>query len=1087
MSTLNSPGVQVQVIDESFYTSAAPGTVPLIIVASHANKANGSSTGIAPGTLAINAGKVYLLSSQRELSDTFGTPLFQTDANNTAIHAGELNEYGLQAAHSFLGVSSRAYVVRADIDLSQLNATATVPHGDPENGTFWLDTANTKFGISQWNSTAADVFGGQSFTNQEPLVITDSSQVVDQNTYQPKSSIGAVGSYAMVAVTNVNKLWFKKPVATNNNLVQWVVVGSDEWKTTWPTVVGTKANPDFAANTIIKINEYDVTLGTTSTLDTLVAAINANNSLTAINIKAKKSATNCLELYAPIDIVIAGNAATAVGLTVRPYKCPSLTISKHTSVPDYKALGENRPSGSIWIKTTNPNLGADWKVNEYSTTTNSWVVKPAPLYQGGCAALAELDSAGGINLPVNAIYVKYEAASAIFTMYRRRASGPTTIISNIIESSTFTGSPLFSISHSIARNAIPSTPAAIAFTIGTSVQATIENLLSAINTAVSPLIVAERTDTNRITIRHLSGGDIYFTDVSAGLGALFSAATNWYVTSTTDKKYTASLWTATPDNNVINGFAIAQPDAPVTVANNEQLWYNSIVDEVDIMYNDGAAWKGYGTVDFGSGGGKTDKNGPIVSATKPTTQSDGVTPLSNGDLWISTADLENFPHIYKCMMISGKASWTLLDNADQTTENGIVFHDARWSTTGGTATAQTNSTIAELLMSDFVDFDAPDPVLYPKGMLLWNLRRSGFNVKKFVTNYIDVYSHNTRLTSDPIMTNYYPHRWISEAANQENGAGTFGRHAQRAVVLQSLVALINSNQQIRDTDRLVFNLLATPGYPEIIKPMVALNYDRGISAFVVGDTPARLTPDATTLSNWGKNTYNAFNDGDTGLVTTDAYLGMFYPWGYTTDLLGNNIVVPPSYIMLRTIALSDNASYPWFAPAGTRRGGITNASSVGFVDANGEFQSIALNVGQRDTLADIHVNPLTYISGTGLVNYGQYTRQLVASSLDRINVARLVIYLRYQLNQLAKPYLFEPNDTITRNEIRNAANSMMLELVGQRAIYDFLVVCDASNNTPDRIDRSELYLDIAISPVKAVEFIYIPLRLKNTGEISGIG
>jgi phage tail sheath protein FI len=79
--------------------------------------------------------------------------------------------------------------------------------------------------------------------------------------------------------------------------------------------------------------------------------------------------------------------------------------------------------------------------------------------------------------------------------------------------------------------------------------------------------------------------------------------------------------------------------------------------------------------------------------------------------------------------------------------------------------------------------------------------------------------------------------------------------------------------------------------------------------------------------------------------------------------------------------------------------------------------------------------------------------------------------------------LFEPNDRITRNEIKQATESFLLELVGQRALYDFLVVCDETNNTPTRVDRSELWLDIAIEPVKAVEFIYIPLRLKNTGDI----
>jgi len=281
-------------------------------------------------------------------------------------------------------------------------------------------------------------------------------------------------------------------------------------------------------------------------------------------------------------------------------------------------------------------------------------------------------------------------------------------------------------------------------------------------------------------------------------------------------------------------------------------------------------------------------------------------------------------------------------------------------------------------------------------------------------------------------------------------------------------------------------LIACPGYPEAIPDLVSLNYDRGLSAFIVADTPARLTPDATTLSNWGNNVKKALYDSQEGLVTTDPYLGVFYPWGYSTDNTGNAIAVPPSHMMLRTIALSDNVSYPWFAPAGTRRGGITNASAVGYITTEGEFQSVSLNTGQRDVLAGIHVNPITYLSGTGLVCYGQYTRQLVASSLDRINVARLVIYLRRQFAQLAKPYVFEPNDKITRDEIKGHADSLLLELVGQRALYDYLVVCDTSNNTPARIDRSELWIDVAIEPVKAAEFIYIPLRLKNTGAIKGL-
>jgi phage tail sheath protein FI len=189
---------------------------------------------------------------------------------------------------------------------------------------------------------------------------------------------------------------------------------------------------------------------------------------------------------------------------------------------------------------------------------------------------------------------------------------------------------------------------------------------------------------------------------------------------------------------------------------------------------------------------------------------------------------------------------------------------------------------------------------------------------------------------------------------------------------------------------------------------------------------------------------------------------------------------------LRTIALNDQVAYPWFAPAGTRRGSVTNATASGFVNAEGEFQSIALNEGQRDTLYSNNVNPITFINGAGLVVFGQKTRAANASALDRVNVARLTVYLRSQLKKLAKPYIFEPNDKITRDEIKQQVESLMVELIGLRAIFDYLVVCDETNNTPARIDRNELYVDIAIEPVKAVEFIYIPLRLKNTGEISGL-
>jgi hypothetical protein len=395
-------------------------------------------------------------------------------------------------------------------------------------------------------------------------------------------------------------------------------------------------------------------------------------------------------------------------------------------------------------------------------------------------------------------------------------------------------------------------------------------------------------------------------------------------------------------------------------------------------------------------------------------------------------------------------------------------------------------------------------------MLLWNTRRSGYNVKKFVKGHVDINANNglnirfngvsgadTETADGEIMdgravngqatTKYKTDRWIGFNTQAEDGSGLFGRQAQRKTVVAALKSEVKSNQDLRDEETRTFTLLSAPGYPELTIDLIGLNIDRGITGFVVADSPFRLKSSSTDLLAWGNNSNNALADGEKGFTSFDEYMAVFYPSGFTTDLNGNNIVVPPSHMMLRTIAVSDAVSFPWFAPAGTRRGGISNASSVGYINDEGEFTPVSLNEGTRDTMQSAKINPITFITGSGLVNFGQFTRARNASALDRINVARLTAYLRRQLSLLAKPFLFEPNDKITRDEIKQAAESLMLELVGQRALYDFLVVCDETNNTPSRIDRNELYLDIAIEPVKSVEYIYIPLRLKNTGEIATLG
>jgi phage tail sheath protein FI len=192
--------------------------------------------------------------------------------------------------------------------------------------------------------------------------------------------------------------------------------------------------------------------------------------------------------------------------------------------------------------------------------------------------------------------------------------------------------------------------------------------------------------------------------------------------------------------------------------------------------------------------------------------------------------------------------------------------------------------------------------------------------------------------------------------------------------------------------------------------------------------------------------------------------------------------------MLRTFLRNDTIAYPWLAAAGTRRGIIDNATNIGYLDAQtGEFQIIKNRLGIRDVLYLNFINPLTFFTGNGLLNYGNKTSFDSQSALDRTNVARLIAYIRRQLTIATRPFVFEPNDAFTRQQVAAVIQTLMVDLVAKRGLYDYLVICDESNNTPARIDRNELWVDIAIEPVKAAEFIYIPVRVLNTGEIAALG
>lgn len=298
--------------------------------------------------------------------------------------------------------------------------------------------------------------------------------------------------------------------------------------------------------------------------------------------------------------------------------------------------------------------------------------------------------------------------------------------------------------------------------------------------------------------------------------------------------------------------------------------------------------------------------------------------------------------------------------------------------------------------------------------------------------------------------------------------------ARRVAIVNAIQASINSNTDLR-SETYEYNLILCPGYHEVVDELNNLRVDIQEEAFVIGDTPLAISPEDVAI--WAATVERRTSPG----------IAYYYPHGVASNLDGKNVYVAASGIALRTIAYNDEVSELWFAPAGTRRGLVSGVSNVGYVTGTlgtpTTFREVALNQGQRDNLYKYftNINPIVFYPGRGIIVWGQKTSAPDASARDRINVERLIGYIRRQLRKNTLSFVFEPNDQLTRDNLKAAVDGFLGDLIVKRGLYDFATVCDESNNTPDRIDRNELYIDIALKPVRAAEFLYIPIRIVATG------
>lgn len=274
-------------------------------------------------------------------------------------------------------------------------------------------------------------------------------------------------------------------------------------------------------------------------------------------------------------------------------------------------------------------------------------------------------------------------------------------------------------------------------------------------------------------------------------------------------------------------------------------------------------------------------------------------------------------------------------------------------------------------------------------------------------------------------------------------------------------------QTFASADNVTINLFATPGINFsdqlglVGEAVDMIENGRGDSLYLI-DAPD--LPDNTGLAGDIVDILDS-TDIDTNYAAT------FYPWIQVQDAQNNqNVYLPPTLDVVKAIAFTDNIAYPWFAPAGLNRG-TTDALRA----------RRKLSQGDKDTLYAGRINPMVTFTDTGVAIMGQKTLQKKQTALDRINVRRLLLQMRVLIANVANRLLFEQNDQTTIDQFLSKVNPILETIKRERGLTDFKVVMDSSLNTPETIDRNEMYGKIYIIPTKSVEFIGIEFVVTPTG------
>jgi len=288
-----------------------------------------------------------------------------------------------------------------------------------------------------------------------------------------------------------------------------------------------------------------------------------------------------------------------------------------------------------------------------------------------------------------------------------------------------------------------------------------------------------------------------------------------------------------------------------------------------------------------------------------------------------------------------------------------------------------------------------------------------------------------------------------------------------------------------DPEAVEMDLLTVPGVTDssLTEHMINVCEDRGDALAVidiVNDYIPRYESNSSEASRIGTvvSAVNTFKDR--GL--NSSYGCAFYPWVQVRDsasetVPGKLVWLPPSVAALGTFSSTQRNAELWFAPAGFNRGGLSEGSSgLNVVNVRQRLTSV-----DRDRLYGANINPIAKFPSEGIVVFGQKTLQVTPSALDRINVRRLLIFLKKRISRIAAGILFEPNVQTTWDRFVGRVNPLLESVKARFGLTDFKVVLDSSTTTDDLIDQNILYAKVFLKPTKAIEFIALDFVITNSG------